>query len=75
MNRSPVGCSPWGCKESDLAENTHTNTHTHRHDCSMVIKVTCTKATRKKHGERGSRKNQQISTATVKTSDFYFEIL
>ena len=28
--RSPVGYSPWGCKESDTTEETaHTHTHTH----------------------------------------------
>ena len=26
--RSLVGYSPWGCKESDMTEYTHTNTHT-----------------------------------------------
>ena len=32
--RSLVGCSPWGCKESDTTESlslTHTHTHTHTH--------------------------------------------
>ena len=31
--RSMVGCSPWGCKESDMTEwaCTHTHTHTHTH--------------------------------------------
>ena len=29
--RSLVGCSPWGCKESDRTECAHTHTHTHTH--------------------------------------------
>ena len=28
--RSLVGYSPWGCKESDMTKHTHTRTHTHR---------------------------------------------
>ena len=33
--RSLVGCSPWGCKESDTTEShTHTHTHTHTHQLS-----------------------------------------
>ena len=47
--RSLVGYSPWGCKESDMAErlyfllsflgnrNTHTHTHTHTH--TIVFKM------------------------------------
>ena len=27
--RNLVGCSPWGCKESDMTERLHTHTHTH----------------------------------------------
>ena len=27
--RSMVGYSPWGCKESDMTEHTPTDTHTH----------------------------------------------
>ena len=27
--RSLVGYSPWGCKESRMTKNTHTHTHTH----------------------------------------------
>ena len=41
--QSLAGYSPWGCKESDITENTYTNTHTQRHDCSTVIKVIYTK--------------------------------
>ena len=30
--RSLMGYSPWGCKESDITEHTHTDTtHTHTH--------------------------------------------
>ena len=33
MDRSPVGCSPWSCRESNVTEqlNTHSLTHTHPH--------------------------------------------
>ena len=30
--RSLVGYSPWGCKESDMTECTSTHTHTHTSD-------------------------------------------
>ena len=29
--KSLVGYSPWGCKESDSTEHTHTHTHTQAH--------------------------------------------
>ena len=29
--RSLVGCSPWGHKQSDTTERMHTHTHTHTH--------------------------------------------
>ena len=29
--RSLVYYSPWGCKESHMAEHTHTHAHTHTH--------------------------------------------
>ena len=36
--RSLVGYSPWGCKESDTTEQlTHTNTHTHTHTHACLI--------------------------------------
>ena len=39
--RSPVGCIPWGCKESDTTEplNTHTHTHTHTFYCSRKTQL------------------------------------
>ena len=37
--RSLAGCSPWGCKESDMTEATsHTHTHTHTHNiCGLDL--------------------------------------
>ena len=45
--KSLVGCSPWGHKESDTAEQlTHTHTHTH------------TRITQSEWSEEGKRKGQ-----------------
>ena len=49
--RSPVGYSPWGCKEQDTAEqlthtgiyiyiHTHIHTHTHTHTCHIIFMAT-----------------------------------
>ena len=34
--RSPVGYSPWGCKELDMTEYAHTCSHTHMHAHTWV---------------------------------------
>ena len=34
--RSPVGYSPWGCKEWDLTEHAHTCSHTHTHMLTLT---------------------------------------
>ena len=39
--KSLVGYSQWGCKESDVTERVHTHTHTHTHSSanSIMLKI------------------------------------
>ena len=36
---SPVCCSPWGCKESDVTEGLNSSLHIQGRDCKLAIQV------------------------------------
>ena len=62
--RSPAGCSPWGCEESDTNERlTHTHTHTHTHFISRVQEKELDKVIKENEGSLRKIQNFYLDQA------------